>query len=223
MKSRLSVFIVLMLFILPQTGFAAGKSQYVFYGFSSDAKYCAFETYGYYDGSGFPYSNIYIVDTIKNVYAVSPIILCDREEKYRDVNQVRAANMKIASTYFKKYKIEKKDLGKSIFIHPKDKHLTSFKVGSKNYKLKLIEKNFDIKDTTFVKEKIFELQLIKPNGQVKSLQKDTRLPKSRRFPFTYNLLTGYVKDSKLVVFIEHEGYGFEGSDFTQMVVTGTLD
>jgi len=37
-------------------------------GFSVDGSVYAFEEYGIQDGSGFPYSNIYVIDTVKDVY-----------------------------------------------------------------------------------------------------------------------------------------------------------
>ncbi|MBW8447480.1 MAG: DUF2259 domain-containing protein [Arenimonas sp.] len=37
-------------------------------GFSDDGSVYAFEEYGVQDGSGFPYSNIYVIDTVKDAY-----------------------------------------------------------------------------------------------------------------------------------------------------------
>lgn len=222
MKKRLMVLVMVAVLFIPQLGVSAGKSNYQFYGFSKDSKYCAFETYGYHDGSGFPYSNIYFIDTAKNKYATKPIRLCDSKGTYADVKKVREANLKKASKYFTKYNIKKNDMGKLIFTNSKDKHNVSFKIGSKQYKLNLTEKNLDNKETTFINEKGFELRLSTPNKGLKVLQKDSYLPKSRAEAMGYNILSAYYKGNKLVVFLEYEEYGFEGSDFSQMIVTGTL-
>jgi predicted secreted protein len=41
---------------------AGDKAQLELLGYSADGRYFAFEEYGIQDGSGFPYSNIYVVD-----------------------------------------------------------------------------------------------------------------------------------------------------------------
>ncbi len=50
-------------------------------GFSSDGKVFAFEEFGRQDGSGFPYSNVYVIDTVDNNWVEgSPIrVLIKRE------------------------------------------------------------------------------------------------------------------------------------------------
>src|SRR5690606_10447936 len=37
-------------------------------GYSPDGRYFAFEEYGVQDGSGFPYSNIYVIDLVDDVW-----------------------------------------------------------------------------------------------------------------------------------------------------------
>jgi predicted secreted protein len=46
--------------------FAGDRALLDVIGFSEDGRFFAFEEYGVQDGSGFPYSNIYVVDVIKD-------------------------------------------------------------------------------------------------------------------------------------------------------------
>lgn len=54
---------VLALALLAATPAVAGDLAYIDYlGYSADGRYFAFEEYGIQDGSGFPFSNIFVVD-----------------------------------------------------------------------------------------------------------------------------------------------------------------
>ncbi|MEJ8572682.1 DUF2259 domain-containing protein [Microbaculum marinum] len=48
---------------MPAVALAGDLARLEVLGFGSEGKYVAFEEYGVQDGSGFPYSTIYIVDT----------------------------------------------------------------------------------------------------------------------------------------------------------------
>lgn len=202
-----------------QFSFGAEKSSYVFYGFSDDLKYCAFETYGTYDGSGFPYSNIYFIEVDKNKFAANPVALTS--QNYNDLKRVRAANMKKADSLFKKFKINKSNIGKLVINTPKDSHNCSFKINAKTYGLKLIEKKAG-KSTFNYDTKIFDLKLVKPGNKETSLQKDTVLPKSRGEALGYGIKSVYSKGNKVVVFVEYSKTGFEGPDYRQIAVSGKI-
>ncbi len=49
-------------------------------GFSPDGASFAFEEYGVQDGSGFPYSNIFIIDTATDQWLIDPVRLLDESE-----------------------------------------------------------------------------------------------------------------------------------------------
>jgi predicted secreted protein len=55
-------FVALASVLSVAPAFAGDRALIDFIGYSPDAKYFAFEEFGVQDGSGFPYSNIYIVD-----------------------------------------------------------------------------------------------------------------------------------------------------------------
>ena len=199
---------------------AGDTSDYIFYGFSDDLRYCAFETYGVQGGNGFPYSIFYIVDVDKNKYAVKPMALYD--EKNHNLQQTRELNAYNASANLNKYRINPVNMGRMIFTNPKDKYLQVFKIGEEIYALRLLEKDADILQTEDVKEKILELQLIK-NQKVIVLQKDKSLPRSRGYAYRYRLVSAYINKNKIAVFVEYERKGFEGPEVRQIVITGVID
>jgi len=64
MNQFLKLFSVTTIFILTAFSTHAGDfAKRHIHGFSSDGTLFAFEEYGVQDGSGFPYSNIYVIDT----------------------------------------------------------------------------------------------------------------------------------------------------------------
>lgn len=59
---------IVMFAFVCKPAMGADVAQESLIGFSPDGRYFAFEEYGIQDGSGFPYSNLYIVDLIKDVW-----------------------------------------------------------------------------------------------------------------------------------------------------------
>lgn len=62
-----------LLLILSLPAAAADTATRVIIGFSADGRRFAFEEFGRFDGSGFPYSSIYVIDTEKNEWAAPPV------------------------------------------------------------------------------------------------------------------------------------------------------
>lgn len=219
MKKFLFFFSLLSL-VFSKLVFAGDISKYDFIGFSKDLKYCAFEIYGTQDGSGFPYSEIFIINVDKNAYQTKPIQYCNTDDT--DINKTRKIVFDMAIPFLKKYGIENAQQGTLLFSKPKNPHSCNFKVRNKKCSLKLLEKELDDPTTDFVNEKIFELQLI-VDGKTKILQKDSKLPGSRGCPYKYRLLSAYYNTNKIAVFIEYDDYGFEGPNVRQLLVTGIID
>jgi predicted secreted protein len=57
-----SALLAASLFVLPAPALAGDAANFDPIGFSEDGRYFAYEEYGIQDGSGFPYSSIYVVD-----------------------------------------------------------------------------------------------------------------------------------------------------------------
>jgi predicted secreted protein len=214
------LFFHLLLLVITNFAFAGDISKYEFMGFSKDLRYCAFETYGIQDGSGFPYSEIYIINVDKNAYQTKPYQYCNDEDT--NIDKTRKVVLKMAVPFLKKYGIEKSQQGTLLFNKPKNLQSCNFKIKNKKCSLKLLERELDDPTTDFVIEKIFELQLI-VDGKMTILQKDSKLPESRGCPYKYRLLSAYYHTNKIAVFVEYDDYGFEGPNVRQLLVTGIID
>ena len=103
---------------MPANIFAGDYATLNFIGFSRDGKYLAFEEYGVQDGSGFPYSNIYIVETAKNAYAAPPVRKSVKEPINENaiptVEAIRATAKKAAAVNFRKFKIVHGNTGEMV-------------------------------------------------------------------------------------------------------------
>ena len=62
-------------------------------GFSDDGGVYAFEEYGIQDGSGFPYSNIYVIDTVKDAYLPGTPIRVRLDDENAGLSDARRAAM----------------------------------------------------------------------------------------------------------------------------------
>lgn len=62
---------------------AGDRAQFDAIGFSDDGRYFAFEEFGVQDGSGFPYSNIYVIDLPADKWLGSPMRVRDDSEDAR--------------------------------------------------------------------------------------------------------------------------------------------
>ena len=55
--------------LAPLTALAGESAQFNALGFSDDGRYFAFEQFGIQDGSGFPYSDIFLIDLDTDSFA----------------------------------------------------------------------------------------------------------------------------------------------------------
>jgi predicted secreted protein len=75
-------FLIAFLSLLMTTaGWAAERAQFDLIGYSPDGRYFAFEEFGIQDGSGFAYSNIFVIDLSSDSWAAGPFRrVADTEE-----------------------------------------------------------------------------------------------------------------------------------------------
>lgn len=74
-------------------------------GFSGDGSVYAFEEYGIQDGSGFPYSNIYMIDTVKDAYLPGTPIRIRLDDENVGLSDARRAAMEKAQPLIAKYEL----------------------------------------------------------------------------------------------------------------------
>lgn len=214
-------------------------------GFSGDGAYFAFEQYGIQDGSGFPYSEIYVLDTVKDSW-VKPSPFRKQDEiddssGYDEdavLTEARAANRALAQSLLSSKKIAGKGMtvGRNpptelnaephrmvvnprLVVPPIDDPV----------ELRLTEKglpssecaSYGVGDTQG-----FRLTLTY-QGQIRVLNNDQNLPKSRGCPLRYRIerfVTHYPANSGPVfaALILMETHGFEGPDGRYLAITGKL-
>lgn len=222
--------------------FAGDYATLNFIGFSSDGRYLAFEEYGVQDGSGFPYSNIYFIDTAKNVYAAPPAKAFLKDEM-ASINTARGRSASHAAKKLKQYGIVKGNTGKHVISHLiNDLTVSEMSDGEapiavqfaetigsmyKRGHFELVlrpEKNMP-KDCEAFEQEMFMLDLKLVNRDYDSttvLQQDAALPASRGCALGYRFQDVYLHKGVIVVFLNVFTTGFEGPDMRFMAVTGPL-
>ncbi len=196
-------------------------SQVQVIGFSKDGLYFAFERYGTYDGSAFPYSEIFILDVCKNDYAVKPILLVIEDGS--DESIARTNNMKKAEPLLNRFGIQKGNTGNKILLKPTENKKFSFPF--KNEKMEIILDEIETKSLN-CEESIPEKKMIlslKYKGIVQALQKDDELPKSRNCAFDYWISEVYSFNNGIVAIVNYRTPGFEGPNTRQIAVSGCLN
>lgn len=241
-RTLLLAFVVL--FFISTTIRAGDFATLNFIGFSKDGKYLAFEEYGVHDGSGFPYSSIYFVDVVKNVYAAKSVNV--RIESETATEKLARSRARLgANASMRKLGIIERNVGALVvsrlhtdvavnnFIADEpDKTQTinfaeiigsMYRAGDYELILKPIEVKSKDCELTGQPAYKFELSLKdKQSDRATILQKDSALPGSRFCPLDYSMQYVYLYENYIVVFVSTYTIGFEGPDMRYLAVTGTF-
>ena len=243
-NTRTVLLAVVILVSLSTQALAGDYATLNFIGFSKDGKYLAFEEYGSQDGSGFPYSNIYFVDVVKNSFAAPQINITLQNETASEQQARSRAKLRAAAS-LRRFKIVNGNTGTMIIsrVHndlavnnflssePEKTETINFAeiVGSMyrqgNYDLILRPIEHKSKECEYAYQTVYKFELTlkdKTDGDTVVLQRDTKLPASRSCPIDYAMQYAYLYDSYIVVFVSTYSIGFEGPDMRYMAVTGTF-
>jgi predicted secreted protein len=212
---------------------ATEASSWAILGFSADGQYLAWERFGTHDGSGFPYSTIFILSTEKNQYAVPPIS-CELETEGAPEASARKANLKKAEAALTRFGIEKRHLGE------KQRLLKQTRVPTNSFgQMARATAQFQWRGAlwTLVLQEVWaksgkdedgglprmlDLRL-QGNGKEWILQKDNQLPRSRGLGvYFYDLVSVQTYQSFVAVVVEYSYPGYEGPNTNQLVVTGKV-
>ncbi|MCB0834846.1 MAG: DUF2259 domain-containing protein [Bacteroidetes bacterium] len=217
--------IVLVIGVFTSTVLAGDRSSYEVIGFSKDGRYVAFERFGTYDGSGFPYCTVFILDVKANDFCVRPIEvtleLSDTENE-PDARSVAKAN---AAEDLVRFGIVKGNGGKRIWTADAGA-ITSqvrFIWRKQLAELELKEREVDRECDPAGPGKIFELDLRFDDGTSVTMQKDTELPSSRGCAFDYRLEEVVLFGNAIGVFINVSSTGYEGPNERQILVTALIE
>jgi predicted secreted protein len=198
---------------------AGDTSQLEFLGFSPDLRYCGFEVHGVLDGSGFPYSTVYLVDVDANDYAAAPFAFVGRDGETEEEVRDKAAGL--ARSLKEKLGVDGSNTGTLVEAGSAGRLRLDLSGGGAKASLRLTERPTDKTSDEGLEEKMFELDLL-AGGKTVVLQKDRTLPKGRSGAYRYSIARAYVNGGKVAAFLEYERPGFEGPDVRQMIVTGVL-
>ena len=98
--------IALMTVLLATAGAAAGDfSNFQTLGFSPDGKVYAFEEFGVQDGSGFPYSTLYFIDTDKDAYLPGTPVRVRIDDEEADLAKARAQSRDKAKALIEQHRV----------------------------------------------------------------------------------------------------------------------
>jgi predicted secreted protein len=222
----------------PIPGEAGDYAERSLFGFSPDGRHFAFEEYGIQDGSGFPYSNIFLIDTATDAWVEGTPIRVMTEGDSPPLSETRAES----ADRFRPFLIEHQvgAQGYTVAENPltetsANPHHVSF-LGrltspplNRSHQLTLQEYPLSVPDCPDVGQtyKGFQLTMIDPDNQQRVLARDERIPGSRNCPLAYaisEVITYHPQQGQpvLAVLISILSVGFEGPDRRFIAVTGRL-
>jgi predicted secreted protein len=198
-------------------------------GFSKDGSRFAFEQYGVQDGSGFPYSEIFILDVAKDSWVKpSPFRRQDEVDDSQGYDEeallaaARAENRAVAQPHLRTSGIAGKGL--TVGHNPLD----MMPPADDPLELQLSEYPMTSGDCASygAETKGFKLTLTY-HGKTRVLNNDTKVPSSRNCPLRYRIeriVTHFPNEAPPVfaVLIQMDSHGFEGPDRRYLAITGQL-
>ncbi len=231
-----SIFILLTCTIIT---FAGDFAKREIHGFSVDGGIFAFEEYGVQDGSGFPYSNIFVIDTATDQWTAGSPFRARLEDETRTVLDAREEARILAGSVMKSFE----NRGNVVATN----RTTELGIDSKRmianprlvvppiddaveFRLEEISFAGSARCQVFGSTQGFRLLQIgtQDGDTTRQLHEDTSIPESRNCPLRYDLadLVTYFPEGQSPIFavlIRMQTVGFEGPDGRFLAVTGKLD
>ena len=220
--------------LLPAAGATAGDfSTFQSLGFSPDGKVYAFEEFGIQDGSGFPYSNVYFIDTKKDAYLPGTPIRVRIDDEAAGIAKARAESRDKAKALADKHEVLAHPGVLAAFnpmgeggIDPRrieyHQHAIEPAVGGA---FALAIEDIAVETTDRCRDiapdgiKGFRLKLVKNDGAVadRVLHEDKRAPESRNCPLSYQIsgavaFNAFGVEPVHVALVLVRSFGFEGAD-----------
>ena len=211
------------------TAAAGDYAERALYGFSPDGAYFAFEEYGVQDGSGFPYSNVYVVDTAADTWVTGTPVRVRIDNEAASLADARSQALEGARQVLQDRLIGTP--GNAVAVNPATEtsanpHFVSFRprltlpATGPDYSLTIQEYPLPAADCPEVGQPFqgFRLTLTTPDGQSRVLNEDQSIPASRRCPLSYGIsdvVTYYPEPAAapvIVVMVNVFSVGFEGPD-----------
>lgn len=222
------ILITIATLLLTASAVSAGDyAERVVIGFSIDGAYFAFEEYGVQDGSGFPYSNIYVIETASDSWVDGTPFRVRVDDESADLQSVRATAYADAVATITELSIGV--AGRHLVNNPLtelgDSRNVSFLLRAfsppvtNGWTLRVEELPFasDCPEGFGYDAYVgFDLWLTSPDGVSERINHDTSIPDSRGCPVGYSISDVVAFDGPsgtvLVVLVNVFSLGFEGPD-----------
>ena len=211
-------------------GLAGDRAVLDVIGFSGDSRYFAFEEFGIQDGSGFAYSNIYVVDLHDDTWVVGTPIRVQADDEGQALSKIRAEAWLAAEEDIDALGIDvPAEIVALIGDGEPDNDGLSLRFGTPGFDPGQVFGDYELQLSTFpttaaspcqewfaVDPLGYELTIVDGDSS-RLLHRDTSLPRSRGCPFTYRLhgvVTPFqaTSISDAVAIISVFPGGFEGPD-----------
>jgi len=201
-------------------------------GFSPDGGVFAFEEYGVQDGSGFPYSNIFFIDTRKDTYLPGTPIRVRIDDEQAGLAEVRAQTQVKAAALVDRYDMTNHP-GLMAALNPvTETEAPAHRLVYRQYAVEppvggiftLALKEITLPPSALCKDMSpqsigFNLAFESEDGQPSDrvLHTDTAVPESRKCPTGYRIGGVMVhhtvgRDPVHIVLVQVLSFGFEGRD-----------
>jgi len=197
-------------------------------GFSPNGDFFAFEEYGIQDGSGFPYSSVYVIDINSDSWVAGTPVRVQSDDEQTPLTEVR--NQALSQAYPIVTQLGIGTAGRQVASNPAtetsaDPHFVSFlpriivPSGGTELRLNLQETALPAANCPDMGQPFqgYRLTLTVGNGQPVELHNDQTIPSSRGCPLGYGIsevITYYPAqgDMALIALLNVYQVGFEGPD-----------
>jgi len=241
MKNVFSAICLLLagVFTAATSSFAGDFATRKIHGFSANGGLFAFEEYGVQDGSGFPYANIYVIDTATDRWTAGSPFRAQINDETKSVYDAREEARILAGPVMKSFE----ERGTIVATNrPTEKGIDTKRMAA-NPRIAVPpideEIEFRLKNIQFPANETCEpfgpsvgfrlTQVATFNGaSTRTVHEDNSVPSSRSCPLDYkmaDLVTYYPQGGTPVVavLILMETVGFEGPDGRYLAVTTQID
>ena len=238
-------FVIMLLLAL---AFVPGRAQAAFaahtevLGFSADGKWFVFEEYGVQDGSGMPFSRIFVIDVENNAWrAGTPFVERPNGESasYPALPEIRRRVHAKARPTLAKIKplpmngfLMLRRMVSDLDAVPHQARFRRWYTSGPAYALTLTERDAAAAPCGMASQrpKIFALRVKSDDGAETVLQNDTALPRSRGCALSYainGVWMWFANENRrgranIVVLLHILAAGFEGPDVRYIAVSGKM-
>lgn len=230
--------LVLAFFAIIVSGGLATAGDYadrLIIGFSPDGAYFAFEEYGVQDGSGFPYSSIYVIDTASDSWVEGTPVHVRLDDDTATLEAARNAAYTQAEAVLQELSIGIP--GRHLLSNPITEVTNTRSV---EFLLRAFSPLQSSGWTLTLQERVlptecpsvgylivgFGLLMKSPTNVTTTLNNDQRIPESRRCPVAYGVSDVVAfdrpEDTALIVLLNMFTIGFEGPDRRFLAIATTI-